>query len=349
MTVLRTSKLSRTLSALLAIALVATLVPVAVIPASAQVAPPRTILVLPANDQSGRGEMDLGRRVADQLVLAISAKPGLAAMEFVPTSPQVRRAVADGRLLPAQADTPPATPAAAVQVARALKMDAVLSLTLESVVITEFPKQAKVSVSGELYSVAANYNSQTGEVAATPQAERTYKVTGASPLVTNYSGSDQPLIREAIDDAISQIATATAGEEALPVVTHKKSNTGMWVALLVGVGLLAVLASNSGGDNNGSVGALPPVPGSLNVEAGGIRLTWTPPLPSAKTLLKYQIQRSKDGAPFQFIDMNLVGATATTFFDSTPPPGNYRYRIAAVYTDQSVSPFASFSQISFPH
>ncbi len=350
MTAIRRSRLWRTLSWLLTVAVVTTLVPVLAVPGVAQTEPARTILVLPAADQSGRGDPGLGRLVADQMVLALAGKPGLAALEFTPVSPQVRRAIAEGRLVPVQAEALPQTPAAAVVVAYALRTDAVLQMTIESLVVTEYPRQAKISLAGELYSVAANFNAQTGEAAATPQAERTFKVVGASAAVANYTGADRPLIREAIQDAVRQIAAVVAGEEAAapPSVPRGKPS---WIPIIIGVGLLALLVSGKGNSAGAPPGAAPPVPVSLNVEAGGIRLNWQAPPPTGLTLLKYQIQRSVDGAPYQSIDQGLVGAGTTTFFDSSVSTTDrhlYRYRIAAVYTNQAVSPYASFTQVSFP-
>jgi len=124
MTAIRRSRLWRTLSWLLTVAVVTTLVPVLAVPGLAQTAPSRVVLVLPAADQSGRGDPGLGRLVADQLVLALAGKPGLAAWEFTPISPQVRRAIAEGRLVPVQAEALPQTPAAAVVIAHGLRTDA---------------------------------------------------------------------------------------------------------------------------------------------------------------------------------------------------------------------------------
>ncbi len=352
MTVIRRSKLWRTLSWLLVLAFAGTLTPVVVGPAQAQEAGPRTILVLPVADQSGRGDTRIARWIGNELVLGISGQEGLAGLEFNANSPLVRRAVSEGRVLPAQVETPPQTPTAAVAVGRALGVDAVLQMAVDTLVVTEYPKQAKISLSGELYSVAANYNFQTGEAAATPTAERTFRATGDSELVTRYDGSDQPLIRQAIQRATAQVAAAVAGDETAPQVAApaRKSKTS-WVGIALGLGLLALLVSGLDKDEPAPAGAAPPVPVSLTIQTGGIQLVWQAPAPGGLTLLRYQIQRSVDGQPFQFIDGGMVGAAQTSFFDtdvSTTERHVYRYRIAAVYTTQAVSPFASFSQIAFP-
>ena len=351
MTVILRSRLWRTLSWLLVAAFVTMLVPVTAGPARAQEEGPRTILVLPVADQSGRGDRRLSKWVSDDLVLAITGMKGLAGVDFSGTSPLVRRAISEGRVLPAQVETPPQTPSAAVAVAHALGMDAVLQVTIESLVITEYPKQAKISLGGELYSVGANYNTQTGEAAATPTAERSFKAVGASRLVTQYTGSDQPLIKEAVREAITQAARSVAGEEptAQKAASSRKHGVSTWVGAILVLGLLALVVSGAQNDNNAPAGAFAPRPVSLVVQAGGIQLNWLAPPPGGLTLLRYQIQRSVHGQPFQFIDGGLVGAGETSFFDGNVVPGEqYRYRIAAVYTTQGVSNFANFTQIIFP-
>lgn len=352
MTVIRRSKLWRTLSWLLVAAFVGMLLPAVAGPARAQEPGPRIILVLPVADQSGRGDTRLSKWVADELVLGITGQKGLAGMEFSAISPLVRRAVAEGRVLPAQVETPPQSPAAAVTVGHALQADAVLQMTVESLVITEYPKQAKLSLAGELYSVSANYNQETGGAVATPTAERTFKAVGASRLVTQYAGADQPLIREAVRESALQVSRAIAGEEAAPTTaapSHKRNTA--WVGVVLGLGLLALLVSGVNNDRSAPQGAFAPVPVSLVVQEGGFQLAWQAPPPGDLTLLRYQIQRSVDGQPYQLIDGGMVGPGLTTFFDSnvsTTERHLYRYRIAAVYTNQAASPFANFSQIAFP-
>jgi len=301
-------------------------------------------------DQSGYGDRRLSKWVSDELVLALSGKKGLAGVEFSPISPIIRRAVSEGRILPTQVETPPQTPTAAIALAQALGMDAVLQSTIESLVLTEYPKQTKVSMAGELYAVAANYNAQTGEAAATPTAERTLKTVGASRAVMQYTGADGPLVREAVRECVEQVAAAVAGEEGVKAAPRARK-TPSWIPIVLVVGLLALVVSAAGDDDNGAPGANAPKPGALRVEGGGIRLTWQAPSPSSLTLLKYQIQRQVDREPWQFIDAGQVGATDTSFFDanvSTTDTHQYRYRIAAVYTSQAVSRFATFDGISFP-
>jgi hypothetical protein len=291
--------------------------------------------------------------VSDELVLGITGKPGLEGVDYSAISPVVRRAISEGRILPAQIETPPQTPAAAVALGHALQVDAVLQVTIDSMVITEYPKQAKVSLSGELYDVAANFNPQTGEAAATPTAQRTFKVVGASSPVANYNGADSPLIHEAISDAVVLVSAAVAGEQPTVAPAHHKNNN-TWIAVVIVIGLVGVLVANVHNSSHAAAGAFPPVPVSQNIEAGGVQLTWNAPAASGLTLLRYQIKRQIDGGPFQFIDGGLVGASATSYFDNlstvlTPGEHSVTYQIAAVYTSQAVSPFATFSTVSFPN
>jgi len=348
MTVIRRSKLWRTITWLITLAVVASLVPITVVPGAAQtVEEVRKILVLPAEDQSGSGLAYVSRDLTDEMVLALTAKAGLAGAEFRPNSPHVRRAVAEGLLLPVQVETKAQSPAAAVLLGYALKMDAVMMLTLESLVTTEYPRQAKVGVSGEIYSVAANFNEQTGEVVASPQAERTFNVVGASQEVAGYDRSNRPLIREAIRDAAQQIAATAAGEEAVPVQPVKKKSEWKWIAVLIGIGVLTALVSNKGSSRQTTTGALSPVPLTLNVEANGIRLLWAPPPAGDLILLKYQIQRCRNSAPWQNIDQGMATAGTTEWFDDNLVTGSYRYRISAIYTNQAVSPWAYFNQVNY--
>lgn len=349
MTVIRRSKSWRTVTWLITLAVVASLVPIAVAPGAAQtVEEARKFLVLPAEDQSGSGVRYLSRDLTDEVVLALAAKSGVAGAEFRANSPQVRRAVAEGRLLSVQVEAKAQSPAAAVLVGHALKMDAVMMLTIESVVTTESPRQAKVGVSGEIYSVAANFNEQAGEAVPSPQAERTFNVIGASQEVAGYDRSDQPLIREAMRDAARQIAATAAGEEAVPVQPARKKSGWKWIGVLIGVGVLAALVGNKGSGNQASAGALPPVSLTLKVEANGIRLLWAPPPAGDLIVNSYEIQRSLDGAPWQYIAGGaMLNAGATEWFDDNLVTGAYRYRISALYTDQAQSPWAYFNQISY--
>jgi hypothetical protein len=353
MTVIRRSRLWRTLTWLLVLAFLGTVTPFVVAPVRADPVPPRTILVLPVSNQSGQGDPHLAGWVSDELVLGLTGKPGLAGVDYTATDPVVRRAISEGHVLPAQIETPPQTPADAVALGHALQVDAVLQVTIDSLVLTEYPKQAKVSLSGGLYSVAANFNAQTGEATATPTAERSFKVVGASAPVAQYSGADGPLIREAIRGAVAQICAAVAGEQPGPARV-KSHHSNAWIAVVLAIGLLGVLIANTHNSSHAPAGAFPPVPVSQNVEAGGIQLTWNPPAAGGLTLLKYEIKRQIDGQPAQFIDNGLVGAGQTTHFDNVSTiltPGTHRlsYQIAAVYTNQAVSPFATFSTVSFPN
>jgi hypothetical protein len=111
--------------------------------------------------------------------------------------------------------------------------------------------------------------------------------------------------------------------------------------------LLALLISNTKSSSKAPGGVLAPVPVRLQVESNGIRLVWQPPPPSDLTVFGYQIQRSFNGGPWQYIDQGQVTASMTQFFDQNLVSGEYRYRIAAVYTNQAVSPFINFVGVSF--
>ncbi|NLO74743.1 MAG: fibronectin type III domain-containing protein [candidate division WS1 bacterium] len=352
MTQIRRSKTWRRLAWLLTLAVAATLMPVwAVPPAAAEIYPEdvRHFLVMPAVDQTGSGLDYLSKMLTGELVLAIASVKGLAALEFEPNNPSIRRAVSEGRVLPVQVEAGVTTPSAAIQLAQALGLEAVVLTTIENAAWSEHPRQVKLIVSGAVYPVEGNYDAQAREVTATPQTERTFKVVGASPSLAGYTGPDRPLYRDALRDAARQIAGVFVG--LTPVSTGDARPTRRsdysWLAYVVGVGLLALLISNTKSSSKAPGGVLAPVPVRLQVESNGIRLVWQPPPPSDLTVFGYQIQRSFNGGPWQYIDQGQVTASMTQFFDQNLVSGEYRYRIAAVYTNQAVSPFINFVGVSF--
>ena len=349
MTQIRNSKTWRRLTWLLTVVMVAGLVPLCLIPAAAEEAHPevRTFLVMPTIDQSNAGADYLTRMLTDELTLAITSVKGLAALEFDANSPVVMRAVNEGRVLPVQVEAGSTTAAAAIQLAAVLGTDAVVMTTIENAAWSDQPRQVKLIISGSVYPVAGNYNPQTKEVSATPQTERTFKVVGASAALGGYSGSDHPLFRDAVRDGVRQIAGLFVGIPATSGVQPKHKRTDLsWLAYVIGVGLVVMFVATKK-TSHAAAGALAPIPVQLHVEANGIRLIWQAPPPGGLTLLKYQIQRSFNGGTYQFIDQGQVGPNDTQFFDESLPTGQYRYRIAAVYTNQSVSAFVSFSSVSF--
>jgi hypothetical protein len=348
---IRNSKMWRRLTWLLTLAMVAGLLPVCLLPAAAEEAHPamRTYLVMPTVDQSNAGADYLTKMLTDELTLSITSVRGMAALEFDANSPVVQRAVNEGRVLPVQVEAGSTTAAAAIQLAAVLGTDAVVMTTIENAAWSDQPRQVKLIVSGAVYPVVGNYNPQTKEVSATPQTERTFKVVGAAPALGGYQGPDRPLFRDAIRDAVRQIAGLFVGIPATPgggiQPRHKKADLS-WLAYVIGVGLVAMFVATKK-TNHTEAGALAPIPVQMHAETNGIRLLWQAPPLSNLTLLKYQIQRSYNGGAWQYIDQGQVGAGLTQFFDENLVSGEYRYRIAAVYTDQSVSAFATFTALTF--
>ena len=347
MTAMHKSKTWRTLCWLLSLALVGMIMPAGLAPVVAQDQEAvRTFLVLPAQDNSGAGLSYLSRLLSDEVVLGVTGSPGLGAWEFNANAPQVRRAVAEGRLLPVEAESGTQSPAAALRVGNALGVDAVMLLQITQLSSRQGPSQASVVVKGQIYSVASNFSGEIREPVASPQAERSFQVTGVSREVAGYTGSTRALISEAVKDAAAQITAEAGGPAPAPTEPARNQRELSWIAYALGVGLLALLVANSS-TSRAPTNALAPVPVAVHVESGGIRLLWSAPSPSDLTLLKYQVQRSYNEGPWVFIDQGLAGAGVTQWFDDTLPPGAYRYRIGAVYTDQTVSPWANFSQVIF--
>ncbi len=84
--------------------------------------------------------------------------------------------------------------------------------------------------------------------------------------------------------------------------------------------------------------ALLPTRISARSTPGLIQLSWVPPPTTAKTIFRYQIQRSVDGSAFQYVDQNQVGPTATSFSDWDVVTGHaYVYQIRVFYTDGTIT------------
>lgn len=348
MTQLRTSRGWRTLTWLLTVAMITSLVPLCTIPGAAQAQQPdlRTYLVMPTVDQSGTGVTYLPRMVMDELALALAGQPGTAAIEFRATTPIIQRALEEGRVLPVQVEAGTTTPSAAIQLAQALDADAVILTTVDSAVTTDSPRQVKIVLTGSVFSVATNYDEQAKEVSATPQADHTFKFIGASPALAGYQGSDRSLYRDAAVGAVRQIVDLLVGRRLVVEGGRRGASSLSWLGWIVGAGLVALLVANKGTSHT-PADALAPIPVSQQVQANGILLTWNPPPPTTLVLFKYQIQRSRNGSAFQFIDGGTILAGQTSHFDPDLLSGQYVYRIRAVYTDQSVSPYANFTGVDF--
>ncbi|MEI6500037.1 MAG: hypothetical protein WCP21_03310, partial [Armatimonadota bacterium] len=75
---------------------------------------------------------------------------------------------------------------------------------------------------------------------------------------------------------------------------------------------------------------------------GAITLTWLEPTGTTLTVLRYQIDRAIDGAAFQRVGSGILPAGTTSYndYDTSSGRHTYQYRLRAVYTNNTVSPYA---------
>ncbi len=355
MTYLRSTRLMRNTSMFLIVALVLTLVPMTWKSASAQVDWVKQVLLFPAADYTGAGMADLSRLATDKLEIAVNELPDVECTEFHSTSPIVRRAVAEGRLLPVYTAAGPVDAALALRIGYALGMDAVIVAGVDRLQIQQQPRQVEVTIRGQYFLVAPNYDVVADRPVANPQVQHSFSIGGVSKLRANYEGGDRPLIREALEDAAYKFKEIIAGRPVAEIPAGQakpapKKNFWKWLGPVLGVGLLIMLVSNKGGGEGRAIteGAEPPDPRPLQIESNAIRLLWNPPPATELILLRYQIQRSVNSGSWQYIDGGNAGPTRTSWPDFDVVDGsNYQYRIRAVYTNQAVSVWVYFNRVTF--
>jgi hypothetical protein len=349
MNVIRQHKWTQCVSALLVLLFVVTLSPIAAWSADGSAAPTK-VLLFPVADNSGSALVGLARLAGGALQIAVAAVPGMDATEFGSGSGLVRRALSDGRILQAQAENGVSDLPEALKVARVLGMDKVLWTQLATVrVANGQPRTAEAVLTGACYDVKANFDERTQQAVAAPVAEKTFNVTGASAGRADYQGADRPLVREAIEAAAARAAAVLGG--AVPEVAAPKAEGRGWrgIGYVLGVGLLVALISGQGGESGGpSAEAAAPTPARVEVQPAAIRLFWSAPSPTTLTLLRYQIQRSKDGGSFVGIDQGNARADLVSFPDYDVAAGHtYAYRIRALYTNSAFSEWRSFLAVTF--
>jgi hypothetical protein len=316
----------------------------------------RRVLLFTVADESSSGMPGLAELASDAVQMAVDSAQAMECTEFSRTSPLVRRAADEGRILPTQVETGPLSPSDAVMIGREIGVDTVLMASVQSYRTTANPRSVEVIVAGQAYDVKPNFNAETGVAAGKPSVAQAFGVVGISRKVPGYSGSDRPLAREALDDAAYRIAKVLGGasvnEVSGPKPTPKKSNSAWkWLAIAAVVGGVIWAISSSSGDDDSSAGALPPTPLPLQVEGTDtIRLSWNPPTGTTVPVLQYQIQRSVDSGAYAYFGMgassdNIRGTTTFPDFDVSSGQ-SFRYRIRAVYEDLSVSMFVDFGGVT---
>jgi hypothetical protein len=354
MTAITSHRHIRIISWLLTVAMVLPLTPLAMVGASAQPERARTVLLFPVVDEGGSPVPDLSNRTTNALQMAISEMPGLECTEFASTSSMVRRAVAEGRIRAVDTDQTKFDAGRALTIGHALQVDAVVLASIQSYRSTKDPRSVEIILSGQSYSVKKNFDADTDEPVAQPAVDRAFGVVGVSKARAKYSGSEHPLMREAVDDAAYKAAQYLAGKTVNDVQGKPKAGKSgggaTWLIAALAVGLIAVAVGGSGGSHSTPTGVLPPTGLTISPEATGVRLFWNAPNPTTLTVLFYQVDRSVDGSSYQ----QLAGSfpTAPPVLDANPVSGThaYRYRVRAKYAEGPVSDytFAGPVQLTFP-
>lgn len=309
-------------------------------------APPKTVLVLPAQVSAEEAPRDLAERAMGALALAIDERPGFDAMQFLPTSPSVRRAVSEGRVRQVDVQEGVQDVATALSIGAALKVDYVVLSTIQSFTITKEPPSVELIFSGQMYEVATNISPTTGEPVAEPKVFRAFGVSGTSTARAKYTGREAVLIQEALRDAAHKAAQTLSGVAVTGPIQAKKKTSEAYKYLLLGLILAGALIAISGEKSEGPAqptpDALPPRNVTLEEQDGAIRISWEEPTGTTLTVLRYHIERAVDSGPFTRIDPGTLGPGSTFFLDVDTLSGRhiYQYRLRTVYTNGAVSPWA---------
>jgi hypothetical protein len=312
------------------------------------------VLLLPAADESGSEFSDLGEMTTNKLQAAVGSVEGMDVTEFHATSPLVRRAISEGRLLSGQVEVEVGDVAGAIEIGHKLGMDGILLATIKSVDVHSSVRYLTVTLKGEYFEVKSNYDEAAGQPSSALWPEKSFTVTGISHPRANYTGSDRPLVREALDDAVTKFAEVMAGTPAGELAAKpresEKTSKWKWLGPLLVLGLVAfIVGSSGGGDDGPAPGAAPPVPDHLQVTDYSITLYWDPPPPTDLTLLRYQIQRSTNNSGYLPVDVGTCGTSCTQWTDFDVAAGDiYRYRIRAIYSNSQASEWREFNAVNFP-
>ncbi len=313
----------------------------------------RSVLVFPVLDESESVQASIAYKATASLQMAIDAQADFAASRFSPHSALVMRAVSEGRLRQIDVEAgETASASLALFIGNVLGMDYVVISSVQSFDIQEEPRQAKIILSGQAYEVKGNVDEATGEVVEEPTVYRAFGVSGNSQERAHYTGSDSPLIAEAMRDAAYKAAKTLAGKptEYQPVA-REKSKSWKWLlyALAVGVLIIAVNNSSTPAAPPGAAAQAKPVTNLyLTQMQPNIRLTWNPPTGTTLTILKYEIWRSVDGGTFSLLSDN-IGPAVTQYTDTATLSGRYiyQYRVRVVYTNSETSQYTLSGALAF--
>ncbi len=351
MMLIRSHKLSGAIAGFLSVAMVVAILPWSAIPVSAAVDTPTKVLLFPAADNSG-DVADLAEMTTNRIYAALEGVVGMEVVEFERWSPSVRRALSEGRLLDVHMEVGVGDVAGAIGVGHSLSADAILLATVNSVDVQMPPRRISIVLAGQYYLVGPNYNEAAGQPVGDPQPEKAFTVIGTSHPRANYTGSDRPLVREALEDAVTKFVQVMGGTPVSQIGTEyaPPRKTSKWKVLgpVILLGLLGLLISRSGGEGERlSTAGESPTDLGIEIDENAIRLSWVPPV-TALDLQRYQIERSVNGGGWDGIDHGHCGPLRIDWPDYDVDAGNrYRYHIRAVYTNQVVSQWADFNAVDF--
>lgn len=321
----------------------------------------RTILLFGVTDETSSDLPELKKLATDAVQMAVDAVEGLECTEFSRTSPLVRRAVLEGRVLPTQVESGPTSPKDAVGIGHALGVDTVLLTSIQSYRSTTEPRSVEVILSGQAYDVRDNYDEEAGEARREESIAPAYAfgVVGTSRKIPGYEGSDRLLAREALSDGAYRVAKvlngASISEVAQPKPEPRKENKAVkWLAVAAIVGLLVWAVSSAGDkDETGpSPDAIPPTPQPLQVVGTNtIVIRWDPPTGTSFEVLRYELQRSVNGGSYAAFgsggDSGQVAAGTHEYADFDVSGDNtYSYRIRVIYRNSKYSNWVTFNGVS---
>ena len=352
MMLIRSHKLSGAIAGFLSVAMVVAILPWSAIPVSAAVDTPTKVLLFPAADNSGGDVADLAEMTTNRIYAALEGVVDIEVIEFERGSPLVRRALSEGRLLPVHMELGGSDVAGAIGVGYNLDADAILLATVNSVDVQMPPRRISIALSGRYYLVGPNYDEAAGQPVGDPQPDKAFTVSGTSRARANYTGSDRPLVREALENAVAKFAQVMGGTPVSQIGTGyappRKSSRWKWLGPVILLGLAGLLISKSGGGGEGiSTAGEAPTALGIEVDENALRLSWVPPV-TALDLQRYQIERSVNGGGWDGIDHGHCGPLRIDWPDYDVEAGNrYRYHIRAVYTNQLVSEWVDFNAVDF--
>jgi len=318
----------------------------------------RTVLLFQVGDESSGAMPELRRAATEALQMAIDTGEGTECTEFSRTSPLVRRAASEGRILPTQVEAGVASPRDAINIGHQLGVDTVVIASIQSYRSTQAPRSVEIILAGQAYDVAPNYDTEAGEPVDRPTVAQAFGVTGMSRPLPGYRGSDRPLAREAIDDAAYRVAKVLNGASISEVAKPKpavkeRSKLLKWVAIAALVGGLAWAVSSIGGDGGSGGSANVPAPTPLPLQPEGtdtIRIRWNAPTGYSAPVLQYQLQRSVNGGTWAYFGTGTLSDNireTTEFADFDVRSGStYAYRIRVIYRDSKISAWKDFAGIS---